>query len=149
MSTTLPTQRLRDWPERLAALFAASAARPFEWGRFDCCLFAADAVQAVTGHDPAADLRGRYRSKLGAARVLGRFGGVAGVAAARAGLEVPPAMAQPGDVGLSHHQPGQPALAVWGGSAWHAVGAGAGLVVVPASAVVRAWRCTAEPAAQE
>lgn len=144
MNPRLPTQRLRDWPERLAALFAARAAAPFTWGRFDCCMFAADAVLAVTGHDPAVDLRGAYVTEAGAARVLARHGGVAGVAAAYAGLEVPPALAQPGDVGLSHHNPELPALAVWGGSAWHAA-AGVGLVVVPAETVERAWRCTAEP----
>lgn len=140
--SALPTHRLRDWPERLAALFAASAARPFEWGSFDCCLFAADAVLAVTGHDPAADLRATYSTEAGAARVLRRHGGVAGVAAARAGREVSPALAQPGDVGLSHHNPELPALAVWGGCAWHQAGA-VGLEVVPAESVARAWRCTA------
>lgn len=145
MNAHLPTQRLRDWPERLAALFAARLAQPFEWGVHDCCLFAADAVLAVTGHDPAADLRGTYSSELGAQRVLRRWGGVAGVAIARAGRVVPVALAQPGDVGLSLHDPARPALAVWGGSAWHAA-APLGLVVVPPDAVVRAWRCTATPA---
>lgn len=144
----LPSQRLRDWPERLAALFAARAAQPFEWGVFDCCLFAADAVLAVTGHDPAADLRGTYSTEAGAARVLRRWGGVDGIAVARAGRVVAAGLAQPGDVGLSHHHPELPALAVWGGSAWHAAGP-AGLVVVPPEAVVRAWRCTAEPNPQE
>lgn len=144
MSAALPAHRLRDWPERLAALFAAREAQPFEWGRFDCCLFAADAVLAVTGHDPAADLRGTYATAAEASRVLASFGGVAGVAIARAGRVVPVALAQPGDVGLSHHDAERPALAVWGGSAWHAAGA-VGVVVVPAGAVVRAWRCTAEP----
>jgi len=144
MNAALPTLRLRDWPERLAALFAARAAQPFVWGEFDCCLFAADAVLAVTGHDPAADLRGTYTTAAGATRVLERFGGVAGVAIARAGRVVPVAMAQPGDVGLSHFDAGRPALAVWGGSAWHVAGA-LGVVVVPTATVVRAWRCTAEP----
>ncbi len=144
MSPHLPTQRLRDWPERLAALFAAREAQPFEWGVHDCCLFAADAVLAVTGHDPAADLRGMYSTETGAARVLRRYGGVAGVAIAHAGRVVPVALAQPGDVGLSQHDPERPALAVWGGAAWHAA-APLGVVVVPAGAVVRAWRCTAQP----
>lgn len=142
--SALPAHRLRDWPDRLAALFAARAAEPFAWGRHDCCLFAADAVLAVTGHDPAADLRGAYTTAAGAARVLEPFGGVAGVAIARAGRVVPVALAQPGDVGLSHQDPARPTLAVWGGGAWHAAGA-VGVVVVPTETVVRAWRCTAEP----
>jgi hypothetical protein len=144
MSAGLPTRRLRDWPERLAALFAARQGQPFAWGAHDCCLFAADAVLAVTGHDPAADLRGTYATAAEAARVLGQFGGVAGVAIARAGRVVPASLAQPGDGGLSHHDAARPALAVWGGGAWHAAGP-VGVVVVPPEAVVRAWRCTAEP----
>jgi len=144
MNRDLPALRLRDWPERLAALFVARAAQPFAWGHFDCCLFAADAVLAVTGHDPAADLRGTYATAAEAARVLERFGGVAGVAIARAGQVVPVALAQPGDVGLSHFDAERPTLAVWGGSAWHAAGS-VGIVPVPSETVVRAWRCTGEP----
>jgi hypothetical protein len=139
----LPTQRLRDWPERLAALFAAREAAPFEWGVHDCCLFVADAVLAVTGHDPAADLRGTYTTAAEAVRVLGQHGGVAGIAIARAGRVVPVALAQPGDVGLSYHDADRPALAVWGGAAWHAA-APVGVVALPPDAVVRAWRCTAD-----
>lgn len=33
---------------------------PFTWGENDCCMFAADAIQATTGIDIAADFRGRY-----------------------------------------------------------------------------------------
>lgn len=144
MSPFLPVHRLRDWPERLAALFAARAEQPFEWGVHDCCMFAADAVLAVTGHDPAADLRGSYVNELGAARKLARYGGVAGAAIAHGGRVVPVALAQPGDVGLSLQDAAQPALAVWGGGAWHAAGQ-VGVVVVPTECIVRAWRCTAEP----
>ena len=142
MNHALPTQRLPDWQPRLAALFAARQAEPFAWGRFDCCLFAADAVLAVTGHDPAAELRGTYATEQEAAHVLRRVGGVAGVAIRRAGPVVVPQLAQPGDVGLSMLDPERPSLAVWGGGAWHAAGT-IGLAHVPAEAVVRAWRCTA------
>jgi hypothetical protein len=149
MSTALPAQRLpsvrvREWPERLAALFAARAGTPFTWGQHDCCLFAADAVLAVTGHDLAADLRGTYSTAAEAARVLAQLGGVVGIAIARAGKVVPAALAQPGDVGLSHHDPERPSLAVWGGAAWHAAAA-VGVVALQPDAVVRAWRCTATP----
>lgn len=138
-----PPQRLHDWQPRLAALFAARAEQPFTWGRFDCCLFAADAVLAVTGHDPAADLRGTYSTEEQAARVLQRAGGVVGVAIRRAGPVVPPQLAQPGDIGLSMLDASSPTLAVWGGSAWHAP-ASVGLVPVPPHALVRVWRCTGQ-----
>lgn len=41
----------------------------FEWGRHDCCLFAADWVRECLGVDPAAAVRGNYSSALGAGRV--------------------------------------------------------------------------------
>lgn len=138
--TNLPTTRLHDWQPRLAALIAQRMAARFVWGENDCCLFACDAVLAITGHDPGADLRGTYATAAGAARVLQRVGGVAGVATQRAGPGVPVALAQPGDIGLCTQDNDHPALAVYGGSVWHAPGS-LGLVAHNASNITRAWRC--------
>lgn len=69
------TVRREDWPGRLAALLAEAKDRPLDWGRHDCCLFAADAVLAMTGEDPAAALRGRYRDVKGARRIVKARGG--------------------------------------------------------------------------
>lgn len=52
---------------------------PFEWGKNDCCLFAADWVERCTGIDPAAELRGKYSSALSAGRLLEEMGGVRGI----------------------------------------------------------------------
>lgn len=65
--------RLPDWRERLAAFVAARRATPFQWGRADCCLSAADAMLAQTGEDFAAPLRG-YANAFGAARRLAALG---------------------------------------------------------------------------
>ncbi|WKE64329.1 hypothetical protein PVT67_11625 [Gallaecimonas kandeliae] len=46
----------------------------FVWGQADCCLLAADWVQSQTGTDFAAAFRGRYRTALGAKRVLAKAG---------------------------------------------------------------------------
>lgn len=138
----LPSRRLRDWQSRLAALVAQRWAMPFAWGVHDCCLFAADAVLAVTGHDPAADLRGTYRTAAEAVVALARAGGLAGLAIERAGRVVPAEAAQAGDIGLL--EPGRgalPALAVCAGTHWLAPGRH-GLVAHPAHHVRRAWRCT-------
>lgn len=62
--------RVHDWPERLNAAIEAVRDRPFEWGRHDCCLFAADIVLAMTGCDHAADYRGTYKTAHGAKRAL-------------------------------------------------------------------------------
>lgn len=73
---------------------------PFAWGRSDCCLFAADAVLAITAVDHAAKFRGRYKTARGARQLLEASGGVAGMVE-RAGLiEVAPLLAQRGDVVL-------------------------------------------------
>lgn len=48
---------------------------PFEWGTQDCCLFAASAVEAMTGTDIAAEFRGKYTTKLGAWRAISKITG--------------------------------------------------------------------------
>jgi hypothetical protein len=114
--------RLKDWPSRLAALVAAARARPFEWGTHDCCLWAADAVQALTGRDPAAKWRGTYSTEVGAFRVVLALGGLP-VIAALGGTEIPTALAITGDVGLVRWPDGVVSLGVSGGAGrWLVVG---------------------------
>jgi hypothetical protein len=130
--------RVRLWAEQLDALVLARMNEPFEWGRNDCCMFAADAVQACTGIDPAADLRGSYCTERSAAHVLREFGGVASIAAARLGEEIFTSLAQPGDIGLVRID-GRDSLAVCTGMHWHCPGV-YGLVILSGDAVMRAWR---------
>lgn len=85
---------------RLSTLLASRVDKPFSWGRHDCFLLGADAAEAVTGRDPAADLRGTYSSAVQAARVLARHGGWWLGLAKRFGQRVPPEVAWPGDVVL-------------------------------------------------
>lgn len=91
--------RRDDWRSRLSACIGEALQRPFEWGVHDCALFAADAVLAMTGEDPAEAFRGRYRTQIGAARVLHRegFKGLLGLAQSRLNL-IPAAMASDGDL---------------------------------------------------
>lgn len=42
---------------------------PFEWGKFDCCVFIAGAIEIITGLDLYAKYRGGYESELGAAKI--------------------------------------------------------------------------------
>lgn len=145
--------RVRDWQERLAACLAERAARPFDWGTHDCCMFAADCVLACTGTDPAADLRGSYDSVLGAANTVQELGGLAVIAADRLGPEIAPALAQVGDVGLLPAMPrheGDPIvqafphmLAVWSGAMWLAPWE-VGYVALPAEQALRTWRKVSE-----
>lgn len=137
-----PLKRFEDWPARLARALAEAARRPFAWGSHDCALFAAGVVQALTGTDPAAELRGRYETAAGAARALGS-GGLAATAEALAcahGMEaIPPLMAQRGDVVLFETE-GRDALGVVDLNGRIAAAGEAGLVVLPLSHAKRAWR---------
>jgi hypothetical protein len=133
-----PADTQRDLArERFEALLRTRIAAPFEWGVNDCCLFAADAVQAITGEDLAADLRGAYGSALEAARVLRDVGGIE-AAAARAGDEIAPLAATWGDVGLIRLDDRE-LLAVCTGANWVAPAAG-GLAARSLPEAVKAWR---------
>lgn len=59
--------RKESWPSDLNAFIQTVG--PFQWGQNDCCLFAANAVECITGVDPAKKYRG-YKTKLGAAKKL-------------------------------------------------------------------------------
>lgn len=89
--------RLPDWRPRLAAYLEEVRTRPFAYGGHDCALFAAGAVEAMTGTDLAADYRGRYGSlKEGLKLVKGGH-----LAILRDHLRpVAPAFAQVGDIAL-------------------------------------------------
>jgi len=66
--------RKNDWPALLANYLLNTRKKPFQWGENDCCLFAANAIIAMGGDDVASDVRGRYKTATGAARVLKRLG---------------------------------------------------------------------------
>ena len=93
--------RLRSWRARLGRYLAVEAGRPFAWGESDCVLFAAGAVEAMTGVDPAAPWRGRYRTERGAWRVLRRAGFRDHLEAAAAVLpQIPAGAAREGDLAV-------------------------------------------------
>lgn len=63
-------QRKGDWEAALAAWIAECEGKPHAYGEHDCLLFPSGAALAMTGEDPAAEVRGRYCTKAGAARAL-------------------------------------------------------------------------------
>lgn len=63
--------KLPDWQDRLAAYLEDCQGRRFAYGSHDCALFAAGAVEAMTGVDLAEGWRGRYRGPASARRALG------------------------------------------------------------------------------
>lgn len=58
----------------LLAAMADAAATPMQWGRDDCALWCANVLETALGYDGAARFRGRYRTRIGARRVLGGQG---------------------------------------------------------------------------
>lgn len=50
--------RLVDWEKRLQAVIEESSRRPFDPQKWNCCLFARQVVQALTGRLPADVWRG-------------------------------------------------------------------------------------------
>lgn len=93
--------RHHDWEKRLVAITEAHLNMPMVWGRSDCILTAADAVEAVLGDDPAKDIRGKYKSKTAAYRLI-KQRGFKSVAEALSSQfeEIPVALAQRGDLGV-------------------------------------------------
>ena len=68
------TSRLPDWERKLHDFIAENRDRPFQWGEWDCALFATACAAAITGHDAAEAYRGTYDSRTGSARALRELG---------------------------------------------------------------------------
>jgi hypothetical protein len=54
--------RISTWEDALVNYIIIKRDEPFEYGVNDCCLFAAGAVEAITGEDPMSEFRGKYDS---------------------------------------------------------------------------------------
>jgi len=131
--------RLPDWQSRLHAWLLEISGQPFEPGRHDCALFAAGAVAAMTGEDPAALFRGRYSTVRGGQRMLKREGHRDHVAFAAAQLdEINILQARPGDLAVTPGEGGD-ALGVVQGEWVYVLGPN-GMGMVPLSAATRAFR---------
>ncbi len=75
-----------------------------QYGVDDCALWVADIQRDVLGYDPAAHVRGRYKTRLGALRVTGAaglLGQLRGIARRHKWKRIDPATAKPGDTGLA------------------------------------------------
>ena len=135
--------RLDNWPSLLAEFLRQRETAAFQYGFRDCSLFAADAVLCMTGIDPARDLRGRYKTELGAARLLKLHGGLPGImekiAQDQGMAEIHPKSAQRGDVVLIGSPLGD-ALALIDLSGEVAGQSIHGVTKYPISEVKRAWR---------
>ena len=117
----------------------------FRYGLNDCCLFACDAIQEMTGTDIAAPFRGRYHSRDEAYRAIAKYAGrpsvqaVAERIAAEHGMpEATPANAQRGDVVLVE-RPRDCSLAIVGLRGEFLAPSRQGFQIIPACMAIRAW----------
>ncbi len=128
-----------DWRARLGAYLATESRTPFLYGTSDCALFAAGALNAMTGSDPSAAYRGRYTTLRGGLRILRKDGFWDHVERAAALLaEVPPPRARVGDIAVVETGDG-PSLGVVQGE-WVAVRTMTGLGFVPVDQATRVFR---------
>jgi uncharacterized protein DUF6950 len=139
--------RRPDWGARLEAYLQVCAGRRFEYGVFDCALFAAGAIEVQTGQDWAASVRGRYRSRAELLTLAERLTGERSVYAlgsqVLSGLpSVPVGFAQRGDVLAIARAGGRDCsfgvLSLDGRHIWAA--ARLGLMRLPLRLAVGAWR---------
>lgn len=107
-----------DWHNRLIAVIRAAEKRPFLWGEHDCCLFAADCAEAMTGDNFADGWRGTYDSETGAKKALLRCGGSLEKVLSKYLDEVPVKMAQRGDVAVVENAGTRCAGVIYGGAVW-------------------------------
>ena len=132
--------RVEGWEKSLNDCIEAALVRPFCWGENDCCLFAADAIRALTGRDPAGDYRRRYASAAQAAKLLQRLGGIEAIPGTAGFEEVAVAFARRGDVVLAEND-GNLLLGVVDMTGRRIAVPGAqGLVFLPLESALKAWR---------
>ena len=63
-----------DALEQLNKLLTEKKNTPFEWGTWDCCIFGADCILAMTGEDKLHEFRNKYNSRHSAALALREIG---------------------------------------------------------------------------
>lgn len=124
----------------LSTYLREAASRPFAYGERDCGMVLAGWVLAQTGRDPAAPLRGRYRTRLGWMRLAARAGGLAalvGPLLEAAGLR---RVAEPaaGDVGVVRLGAIGETCAIRTGRGW-AVKVNDGISILSRAEIVAAW----------
>jgi hypothetical protein len=90
--------RRADWVSRLIETVAAHKQTPFSYGEFDCAIFAARCVDAITGSEWERSLG--YSDIRSAARVRRNEGGLEAGVSRRLGNPVPGCGARRGDVCL-------------------------------------------------
>ena len=62
--------RKENWDVILDKYLESMKDKEFEWSELDCCTFAGNFVQKITGIDPIPEFRNHYTTALGAKKAL-------------------------------------------------------------------------------
>lgn len=66
--------RKTTWEEELSDYIASKRDEPFQYGVNDCCMFAAGAVEAMTGENPMEEFFGSYDTLTGSLKAIKTIG---------------------------------------------------------------------------
>lgn len=130
--------RHHDWPEKLAEFIETRRETAFAWGSHDCCQFAAGAVEAVTGTNPAAAWT--YANEAEAQALIAAAGSLEALVTQAMGEPVHPSRAGRGDVVLAELENG-PTVGVCVGREC-VFPAETGLTFRPREITLTAWKVT-------
>ncbi|WP_407654382.1 DUF6950 family protein [Bradyrhizobium prioriisuperbiae] len=124
----------------LVAMIDAMA-HEMKWGRDDCALWVGNIIREACGYDPAADFRGRYKTKIGAKRKMGK-GGLAAIGRSCARKHkwrrINEGAEQVGDVGLTDIG-GVLVTVICRAAGWYVGRNESGWTAIKASSVRIAW----------
>jgi len=68
-------ERSDGWEQDLEGFLLSRVAKPFKWSANDCCSFAFDSIESITGVDVGEVFRGRYRGRGKAFKLLEEHSG--------------------------------------------------------------------------
>lgn len=133
--------RYEDWAERLAEYYELLHELQFEQGTHDCGLFAAGAIEAMTGVDHIAPYRGKYTSVAGYMKLLKAdgFKSVEAYCTSVLGEPIPVLLAQRGDLVMKQER-GIEALGICDGASAIFINQDGGLTNVYMDECLKAWR---------
>ncbi len=127
------------WQGRLITYVAGITYQPFVEGQHDCALFAAGAVQAMTGQDLAARWRGTYATTAKGLAALKRAGFADHITLVAAHFaEINARDAMPGDIAVIEGPLGLALGVVQGAGVYALIDRGVG--IVPVAHILRAFR---------
>lgn len=90
--------RIDGWQDAFFAYLEIARVTKFEWGTQDCCLFAADVVDTITGSTFRAQLAACYTDEISALAYIASFGSLEDAVSSWLGAPQAPNFAGPGDI---------------------------------------------------